>query len=95
MASVHQEFNSGYLQNSLKKSSPFPFGLHDMATSYQILLQGSVSPVQRVPLIGAQEGLVLTITSQDYIVHWPGSIPGDNNTWLVDTTMILPYQEGD
>jgi hypothetical protein len=66
-----------------------------MATSYQALLQGSTSLVRRLPLIGAQEGLVLTITSQDYIVHWSGSIPGDDNIRLVGTTMILPYQEGD
>jgi hypothetical protein len=48
-----------------------------------------------VPLIGSQEGLVLTITSQDYIVHWLGSIPKDDSTRLVDTTTVLPYQEGD
>ena len=50
-----------------------------------------------IPLIGAQEGLVLTVTSQDYIIHWPGSIPEDSGTQLVDnaTTTILPYQEGD
>ena len=51
----------------------------------------------RMPLKGAQEGLVLTITSQDCIVHWPGTIPEDDGTQLVDdtTTTILPYQEGD
>ena len=40
---------------------------------------------------------MLTITSQDCIVHWPGSVPEDSSTRLVDTmTMaILPYQEGD
>ena len=50
-----------------------------------------------MPLKGAQEGLVLTITSQDCIVHWPGSVPEDSGTRLVDTTTtaILPYQEGD
>jgi hypothetical protein len=45
MASVHQEFNSGYFRNAFKKSGPFPFGLHNMATSYQALLQGSTSLV--------------------------------------------------
>ena len=51
----------------------------------------------RMPLKGAQEGLVLTITSQDCIIHWPGSIPEDSGTQLVDnaTTTALPYQEGD
>jgi hypothetical protein len=50
-----------------------------------------------MPLKGAQKGLVLTITSQDCIVHWPGSIPKDDSTRLVGTmmTMILPYKEGD
>ena len=50
-----------------------------------------------MPLKGAQEGLVLTITSQDYIVHWPGTIFEDDGTLLVDdtTTTILPYEEGD
>ena len=51
----------------------------------------------RMPLKGAQEGLVLTITSQDCIVHRPGSVPEDSGTRLVGTTttIILPYQEGD
>jgi len=68
-----------------------------MATSYQAQLEGSTSPVRRLPLTRAQEGLVLTITSQDYIVHWPGSIPEDDSTQLVGTTTttVLPYQEGD
>ena len=50
-----------------------------------------------MPLKGAQEGLILTITSQDYIVHWPGFVPEDDGTQLVDdtTTATLPYQEGD
>ena len=50
-----------------------------------------------MPLEGAQEGLILTITSQDCIVHWPGSVPEDSSTQLVGTTTttILPYQEGD
>jgi hypothetical protein len=72
--------------------SPFPFGLRNMAASNQALLQDSTSLVQRIPLIGAQEGLVLTITSQDYIVHWPGSIFEDGSTRLVDATIVLPYQ---
>ena len=68
-----------------------------MARSYQAQLKGSLDPVFRMPLKGAQEGLVLTITSQDCIVHWPGSIPEDSSTRLVGTTTttILSYQEGD
>ena len=80
-----------------KKSDLFPFGLHYMARSYQAQLEGSLDPVLRMPLKGAQEGLILTITSQDCIVHWPGSIPEDISTRLVGMmeTAILPYQEGD
>ena len=68
-----------------------------MATSYQAQLERSIDPVLKMPLKGAQKGLVLTITSQDCIVHWPGSVPEDNSTLLVDTTMtmVLPYQDGD
>ena len=68
-----------------------------MAKSYQARLEGSLDPVLRMPLKGAQEGLILTITSQDCIVHWPSSVPEDSGTRLVDTTTttILPYQEGD
>ena len=68
-----------------------------MAMSYQTQLERSLNPVLRMPLKGAQEGLVLTITSQDYIIHWPGSVPKDSSTRLVDmtTTTTLPYQEGD
>jgi hypothetical protein len=62
-----------------------------MAASYQALLQDSTSLVQRIPLAGAQEGLVLTITSQDYIAHWPGSISEDGNIGLVDAMIVLPY----
>jgi hypothetical protein len=38
---------------------------------------------------------VLTVTSQDYIVHWLGSISENGNTRLVDAMIVLPYQEGD
>jgi hypothetical protein len=68
-ASTYQEFNSGFLQSSFKKLDPFPLGFNNMATSYQALLYGSTSPIQGVPLTGAQEDLILTITSQYYIVH--------------------------
>ena len=34
-ASAYQEYNSENTQNLFKKSDPFPFGLHNMAKSYQ------------------------------------------------------------
>ena len=91
-ASAYQENNSENTQNLFKKLGLFPFGLHNMAKAYQARLEGSLDPVLRMPLKGAQEGLVLTITSQDYIIHWPGSVPEDSITRLDDTTTtaILP-----
>ena len=93
-ALTYQEYNSEYTQNLFKKSDPFPLGFHNMATSNQARSGGFLDLVLRMPLKGAQEGLILTITSQDCIVHWPGSIPEDRSTRLVDTmtTTILPYQ---
>ena len=95
--STYQEYNSEYTQSTLKKTGPFPFGLGNKATSYRAQLERSLNLVLRIPLIGAQKGLVLTITSQDCIIHWPGSVPKDSSTRLVDTTTTtaLPYQEGD
>jgi len=68
-ASAYQEYNSECTQNLSKKSDLFSFGLHNMARTYQAQLEGSLDPVLRMPLRGAQEGLMLTITSQDCIVH--------------------------
>ena len=80
VALAYQEYNSEYNQSLLKKSGLFPFGLHNTATSYQARPEGSPNPVLRMPLEGAQEGLILTITSQDCIIHWPGSVPDDSGT---------------
>jgi len=68
-----------------------------MAKSYQGQFERSFNPMLGIPLTGGQEGLVLTITSQDCIIHWLGSVPEDSGTQLVGTTTtaILPYQEGD
>jgi hypothetical protein len=92
--SIHQEINLSLLQNSSIKLGPFPFGLNNMAKSCQILLQEAARSVRRVPLAESQEGLVLTITPQDCLVHWPGSISGGGDIRLVDEATILPYQEG-
>ena len=59
-ALVYQDYNLGCTQSLFKKSGPFLFGLHNMATSYQIRPEGSLDLVLRMPLKGAQEGLVLT-----------------------------------
>jgi hypothetical protein len=49
--------------------------------------------MRRVPLVGAQEGLVLTITPQDCLIHLTGYVFGDGDVQLVDEATILPYQE--
>jgi hypothetical protein len=49
---------------------------------------------QRLHLTRAQEGLVLTVTPEDYLVHWPGTYPQNSNTRLVEEAITLPYQEG-
>jgi hypothetical protein len=92
-ASIHQEINSSLLQNPSMKLGPFPIDLN-MARSYQDLLQEIAGPVRGLRLTGAQEGLILAMTSQDYLVHWLGSISRSNHARLVDETAVLPYQEG-
>jgi hypothetical protein len=42
----------------------------------------------------AQEGLVLIVTSQDCLVHWPSTFPQNSNTRLVEEGITVPYQEG-
>lgn len=49
--------------------------------------------VKRVQLRGRQEGLVLTITSSDCIVHWPKLTLREGSTQLLETT-TLPFQQG-
>jgi hypothetical protein len=65
-----------------------------MARTYQDLLRKAAGPVWRLCLTGAQEGLVLTVTSKDCLVHWPGTFPQNSNTRLVEEAITLPYQEG-
>jgi hypothetical protein len=37
---------------------------------------------------------MLTVTSQDCLVHWSGTFFQSSNTQLVDEAIALPYQEG-
>ena len=53
MRSTCQKYYSEYTQNTSKKLGPFPFGLHNMATSYQTWHEGSTYPMLRMPLKGA------------------------------------------
>ena len=53
ITSTCQEYYSEYTQNTSKKSGLFPFGLHNMATSYQTWHEGSTYPRLRMRLKGA------------------------------------------
>jgi hypothetical protein len=65
-----------------------------MAKTYQDLLQNTIGRAWRLHLTGAQEGLILTITFKDCLVHWPGTCPQNNNARQVEEDITLPYQEG-
>jgi hypothetical protein len=93
-ASTLQEINSILLQVSSRKLSRLPTRLNNVARAYQDLLQKVAGLVRRLRLTRAQEGLILTVTSQDCVVHWPGTFPQSSNTRLVEEAITLPYQEG-
>jgi hypothetical protein len=50
--------------------------------------------IQKLQLTGAPEGLMLTVTPEDYLVHWPGTYPLNNNVQLVEEAITLPYHKG-
>jgi hypothetical protein len=86
ISKVPKEFDSGsttpegiYPESNLgstpEVSSLYPLGLRNSAFIYQDLLQSRINPAQEIPLIGAQRGLVLTVTPQGFIVHWTGFRP--------------------
>ena len=51
----------------------FPLGLKSSASIYQDTISDLVQSEQEIPLTGAQKGLVLSITPDGGIVHWPGA----------------------
>jgi hypothetical protein len=92
IASTLQEINSNLLQVFSKKLGRFPTGLNSMAKTYQDSLQGMTGWIQKLQLTRAQEGLMLTITPEDCLVHWPGTYPLNSNVQLVEEAITLPYQ---
>lgn len=68
----------------------FLFGLQNSAKAYQAVMK---APIKRVQLKGKQEGLVLTITPGNCIVHWPESVLVGGSTQLLEAT-TLPFQMG-
>jgi hypothetical protein len=67
---INQESNLG---STPEVPNPYPLGPCNATFVYQDLLQGQVNLTQEIPLTGAQRGLVLSITPQGFIVHWPRS----------------------
>lgn len=93
--SIVQEYNSGCCRFHLgsKNGKHFLMGLHNSATTYQAALQDSFNLVHKIPLGGAQTGLVMIVTPQDCIVHCSGSLATER-TQLNNYLEGLPYQEG-
>jgi hypothetical protein len=75
VASTLQEISSNLLQVSSKKLSRFPTELNNVTKTYQGLLRSMAGRAQRLHLTRAQEGLVLTVTPEDCLVHWRVHIP--------------------
>ena len=53
-----------------------------------------MNSARKILLEGAQEGMIMTVTSQDCVVHWPGSFAlskARTSTYIEE----LPYQEGE
>ena len=75
----------------------FPLGLNNSASIYQDSISYLMQSEQEIPLAGAQAGLVLSITFEGRIVHWPGAWPNISSTdpsHLVGMVELLPYQDG-
>jgi hypothetical protein len=80
------------------EQSPYPTGLRNVASIFPDLLLGLINAAPEIPLTGAQRGLVLSITPQGFIVHWPGRRLDDiySDSSRVDAMAeILPFQDGD
>jgi hypothetical protein len=93
-ASTVQEINLSVFQDFFRKLGRLPTRLNNVVRTYQDLLREIAGLVRRLRLTRAQEGLILTITSQDCLVHWPGTFSQSSDTRLVDKVVTLSYQEG-
>ena len=75
----------------------FPLGLKNSTSIYQDRISYLVQSKQEIPLMGAQRGLVLSITPKGGIVHWTGARPDTSLIdpfHLVGMVELLPYQDG-
>ena len=72
----------------------FTLGLKNSASIYQDMINYLVQSEREIPLTGAQRGLVLSITPEGGIIHWPGARPATsltNPSRLVGMVELLPY----
>ncbi|HET8670085.1 MAG TPA: hypothetical protein VFM05_05495, partial [Candidatus Saccharimonadales bacterium] len=86
----------GHHSVSETSTTLFPLGFRNAAHVYGKLLEGNSQSVE-IPLVGAQQGLVLSLTRQGYAVHWPGAKPGEmisDTMRIIGMVEILPFQEG-
>jgi hypothetical protein len=75
----------------------FPLRLKNSTSIYQDTISYLMQSGQEIPLTGAQMGLVLYITPEGGIVHWPGAWPNTSSiepSRLVAMVELLPYQDG-
>ena len=49
------------------------YGLRNAASIDQHFTQDRMDSARRILLEGTQEGMIMTVTLQDCVVHWPGS----------------------
>jgi hypothetical protein len=61
-----------YIPYKSKKNSG-TYGLHNTASIYQHFTQDKMNSARKILLEGAQEGMIMTVTPQDCVVHWSGS----------------------
>ena len=55
------------------KKNSGTYGLYNTASIYQHFTQDKMNSTRKILLEGAQEGMIMIVTPQDCVVHWPGS----------------------
>ena len=90
---IVKKYNPSCQLPGVKSNNPTIFGLCNSASSYQNHIRNRMSSTRRILLEGAQELLIMTVTPQDYVVHWPGSFFSERNQYN-NYSKELPYQEG-
>jgi hypothetical protein len=57
----------------IKDLSHLPLKLRNSTSIFEKSIQHVLQSEQEISLVGSQKGLVLSITSEGGIVHWPGA----------------------